>query len=100
LWIENIQVSEKFRGKSIGSLLINKLIEYAKHKKYRHIELETQNTNVPAIHFYIKQGFGITGFNLTLYNYEDNKEVAIYMVKILYFSVINYKKEKLLIIYF
>jgi len=78
LHIESILVSEKYRQKGIGKLLIEKVIAHAQHKDFRLIELETQNTNVPAIKFYQKQGFKITGLNMKLYNEEKN-EMALYM---------------------
>jgi ribosomal protein S18 acetylase RimI-like enzyme len=71
-------VSEKYRQKGIGKLLIEKVIAHAQHKNFRLIELETQNTNVPAIKFYQNQGFKITGLNMKLYNEEKN-EMALYM---------------------
>lgn len=80
LYIENLIVSESFRRKGIGKLLIKKVIELSRQKNFRHIELETQNTNVPAIEFYKKQGFEITGMNMTLYDPLENKdEVALFM---------------------
>ncbi|WP_300569568.1 GNAT family N-acetyltransferase [Flavobacterium sp.] len=78
LHIESILVSEKYRQKGIGKLLIEKVIVHAEHKNFRLIELETQNTNVPAIKFYQNQGFKITGINMKLYNEEKN-EMALYM---------------------
>lgn len=80
LYIENLFVSESFRRKGIGKLLIKKVIELSRQKNFRHLELETQNTNVPAIEFYKKQGFEITGMNMTLYDPLENKdEVALFM---------------------
>ena len=76
-YIENILVSVKFRGKKIGKALIGAAREYARKVGCRLIELETQNTNYPAIQFYLKQGFVISGLNLKLYNKID--ECAIYM---------------------
>ncbi len=81
LYIENLLVSESQRGKGIGKLLINKVIEVSHQNNFRHIELETQNTNVPAIEFYKKQGFEITGMNMTLYDPVENEgEVALFIV--------------------
>lgn len=81
LYIENLIVSESHRRKGTGKLLIKKVIEISLQKNFRHIELETQNTNVPAIEFYKKQGFVITGMNMTLYDPLENKdEVALFMV--------------------
>jgi ribosomal protein S18 acetylase RimI-like enzyme len=80
LYIEHLMIAEGERGKGTGSLLMKKIIEYSSGKNYRLIELETQNTNVPAIKFYEKQGFKITGLNLMLYNTNENfGEIAIFM---------------------
>lgn len=78
LYLSNLLVSGKKRQKGIGKLLIQNIIEHAKNKNIRLIELETQNTNVPAITFYQKQGFKITGLKTNLYN-KDVIEKAIYM---------------------
>ena len=77
-YISNIIVSQNERQKGIGKLLIQKIIEQAKNKKIRLISLETQNTNVPAIKFYHKLGFKITGLMSNLYD-DENIEKAIYM---------------------
>ena len=77
LHVETILVSEKPRRKNIGQKLIENVKRHSKVNKFRLVELETQNTNVPAIDFYLKQGFNITGINLKLYNTE--KEIAFFM---------------------
>ncbi|MBS1550853.1 MAG: GNAT family N-acetyltransferase [Bacteroidetes bacterium] len=80
LYIENLFVSEYQRRKGIGKLLIEKVIDSACRDNFRLIELETQNTNAPAILFYGKQGFEITGLNLKLYDPAYNKdETAVFM---------------------
>ncbi|HEY8920651.1 MAG TPA: GNAT family N-acetyltransferase [Chitinophaga sp.] len=78
LYIENILVAEKYRGQKVGTQLIEALISHARVKQLRLIELETQNTNAPAIAFYRQQGFAITGLNMKLYN-QENSEIAIFM---------------------
>lgn len=37
----------------------------------RMLVLETQNCNVPAIHFYLKHGFQLIGFDLAHYTNDD-----------------------------
>ncbi len=84
LWIELILVAERERGKGIGASLLKKLIQNASNKNIRVISLETQNTNVPAINFYRKNGFEISGLNINLYkDLESKDEIAIYMTKTL-----------------
>ncbi|MBZ4192591.1 GNAT family N-acetyltransferase [Niabella beijingensis] len=79
LYIENLLVSEKYRGRQIGKKLLAAAIDHSRMHHFRLLELETQNTNLPAIRFYRKQGFEITGFRLKLYNGADQDEVALYM---------------------
>ena len=84
LWIEMIQVKEDNRNNGTGTLLLKATEELAKQNKIRLVELETQNTNVPAINFYRKNGYEFTGLNLTLYDPAEIKdEIAIYMSKII-----------------
>lgn len=79
IYIDNILIAEKYRSKGIGKQLIEAVKNKARECGCRLIELETQNTNVPAIEFYLKQGFKVTGFNQKLYDGENAKEVAIFM---------------------
>lgn len=86
LWIEMIQVKEEHRNNGTGTLLLNAIEKHAKQNKIRMIELEAQNTNVPAINFYGKNGYEFTGLNLSLYDPAEVKdEIAIFMSKIIEF---------------
>lgn len=75
--IENILISEEFRRNGAGAQLIKNAVLEAKNLNCRIIELETQNTNYPAIQFYRRLGFGITGINTRLY--ENSEETAVFM---------------------
>ncbi|MGR3856440.1 GNAT family N-acetyltransferase [Chryseobacterium indologenes] len=76
-YIENILVDEKHRRQGIGIILIKNAIKEARRLNCRVIELETQNTNYPAIQFYRRMGFNITGLNTRLY--ENTEEIALFM---------------------
>ncbi|MGE8527996.1 MULTISPECIES: GNAT family N-acetyltransferase [Chryseobacterium] len=76
-YIENILIHEKHRRQGAGIQLIKKAIKEARRLNCRVIELETQNTNYPAIQFYRRMGFNITGMNTRLYNNSD--EIALFM---------------------
>jgi GNAT superfamily N-acetyltransferase len=54
MYLEDILVSEKMRGKNIGTLLFNRLIEEAKEKKLHGMVWQVLNWNKPAIAFYKK----------------------------------------------
>lgn len=77
LYIENILVNEKYRRRGLGIMLIKNAIKEARKLNCRVIELETQNTNYPAIQFYRRMGFNITGVNTRLYDQSD--EIALFM---------------------
>lgn len=76
-YIENILIDEKKRRQGIGIMLIKNAIKEARKLNCRVIELETQNTNYPAIQFYRRMGFNITGLNTRLYN--NTEEIALFM---------------------
>ncbi|NIF04389.1 GNAT family N-acetyltransferase [Chryseobacterium sp. Tr-659] len=76
-YIENILIDEKHRRQGIGIMLIKNAIKEARKLGCRVIELETQNTNYPAIQFYRRIGFNITGLNTRLY--ENSDETALFM---------------------
>nr|WP_245365191.1 GNAT family N-acetyltransferase [Chryseobacterium jejuense] len=76
-YIENILVNEKYRRKGLGIMLIKNAIKEARKLNCRVIELETQNTNYPAIQFYRRMGFNITGVNMRLY--DQSEEIALFM---------------------
>jgi GNAT superfamily N-acetyltransferase len=54
MYLEDILVTEKMRGKGIGKLLLDKLIEEAKEKKLSGIAWQVLEWNEPAINFYKK----------------------------------------------
>lgn len=81
LWISNIHVSEEHRRLGIGRKLMEKVFVQAQEMGFRIIELETQNTNVPAISFYYSLGFELDGIDLSFYtnNSAADAEVAFFM---------------------
>ncbi|PTT40678.1 N-acetyltransferase [Chryseobacterium sp. HMWF028] len=76
-YIENILIDEKHRRQGIGIMLIKSALKEARKLNCRVIELETQNTNYPAIQLYRRMGFNITGLNTRLYN--NTEEIALFM---------------------
>jgi len=64
-------VAEEFRRMGIGNLLMKFAVKVAKEKGARLLVLETQSCNVPAISFYLKQGFKLIGFDSAAYSNED-----------------------------
>lgn len=72
-------VKKEFRRRGIGAALMKHAVEVAKQKGARMLVLETQSCDVPAIGFYLKQGFDLVGFDLAAYSNEDieRKEVRL-----------------------
>ena len=56
MYLEDILVTETMRGKGIGKMLIERLIEEAKEKGFRRMTWQVLDWNEPAINFYKKFG--------------------------------------------
>jgi len=58
MYLEDIIVTEQMRGKKLGKLLFDRLIEEAKEKKFAGIVWQVLEWNEPAINFYKKYNAG------------------------------------------
>ena len=54
MYLEDILVTESFRGKSIGRKLFDQLVDICKEKKYKGMVWQVLDWNEPAINFYKK----------------------------------------------
>ena len=54
LW--DLRVHPEHRGRGVGRLLFQSAVAWARECGCRELCVETQNTNVPACHFYARQG--------------------------------------------
>jgi len=77
--IWELLVKKRFRRKGIGTLLVNYAVKLSKKRGVRMLIVETQSCNVPAINFYLKNGFELVGFDTAAYSNEDiaRKEVRL-----------------------
>ena len=79
LHITNIVTEKNYRNKGIGSIMLSKLIDYAKtDNDINSITLEVNENNTPAQKLYEKYDFKIVGIRKKYYNNIDN---AIIMTK-------------------
>jgi GNAT superfamily N-acetyltransferase len=69
MYLEDILVTEKMRGKGLGTLLFDRLVEEATEKKFKGIVWQVLEWNEPAINFYKKYGAEFDGewLNCSLY---------------------------------
>ncbi len=56
MYLEDILVTETMRGKGIGKMLIERLIQEAKEKGFKRMTWQVLDWNEPAINFYKKFG--------------------------------------------
>ncbi|ANI90001.1 GNAT family acetyltransferase [Arachidicoccus ginsenosidimutans] len=54
MYLEDLIVTEKYRGRGIGKMLFEKLMEEAKEKKFSGMAWQALDWNTPALDFYKK----------------------------------------------
>ena len=54
LYLEDLVVTERMRGKKIGKMLFDATLEYGKSRQYNGMVFQVLNWNEPAINFYKK----------------------------------------------
>ena len=71
LRMTQLLVLPEYRGTGAGKFLVNFVKQTARERDYRILVLETQNYNIPAIDFYLSQGFVFCGGNTYFYSNSD-----------------------------
>ena len=59
MYLEDLIVTEKMRGKGLGKLLFDRLLEEVKEKNFQGMVWQVLDWNEPAINFYRKMGADI-----------------------------------------
>ena len=89
-YIQDFAVNRNYRNKGIGSLLMDKVVEWTKNRNLKGIMLETQDVNIAACRFYQKYGFILGGVDIMLYsnfrgvdtmlfsNFKDHDQKALF----------------------
>lgn len=78
-YICNIAVDKAHRNYGIGTVLVEKIIEYSKQKCLKFLSLEVRESNTVAIKFYEKLGFAKLGIRKNFYS--NPTEHALIMTK-------------------
>jgi GNAT superfamily N-acetyltransferase len=75
LFLEDIIVTESQRGKGLGKLLFDKVVQVSKEQKVRRMEWQVLDWNAPAIEFYKKYDATLDGewVNCKLTNHQLEK---------------------------
>lgn len=75
LFLEDIIVTEQQRGKGLGKLLFDRVVQVAKEQKVRRMEWQVLDWNTPAIEFYKKYDATLDGewVNCKLTNHQLEK---------------------------
>ena len=80
--IREINIGRHYRRYGIGSLLLKCASDWARERDCWAITLETQNTNYPAIQFYLRNGLEVWGIHRHFYPPGPREhEIAIVMGK-------------------
>ncbi|MBO0794202.1 MAG: GNAT family N-acetyltransferase [Ktedonobacteraceae bacterium] len=80
--IQDLIVGHQYRRYGVGTLLLNCATDWARERNCWAIVLETQNTNYPAIQFYLRNGLEIWSINRHFYPPGASAhEIAIFMGK-------------------
>ncbi len=85
LRMTQLLVNKEARGKGAGKFMVDFVKSVAREREYRIIVLEAQNYNIPAIDFYLSQGFSFCGGNVYFYSNCDieDDEVMLEMAYLL-----------------
>lgn len=65
--IWDLRVSPALRGRGIGHALFRAASAWAAERGCRQLRIETQNVNVPACRFYVRQGCGLVALDRQAY---------------------------------
>ena len=66
--LDDLFVLADARGQGVGRQLLEGCLDWARGTEARHLWLETQNLNLPAVGFYRSRGFTLSGLSTDLYD--------------------------------
>lgn len=65
-YIDYLAVDPRYRGLGIGSKLLRHLEELLANENVREVSLSVKSSNIPALQFYIRNGYAVKGVVLVL----------------------------------
>ena len=81
--IWHLYAAPDYRGRGVGTRLLNSVEGFARDAGPRCLWLETQNVNFPAVRFSLRSGFMLCGLDTSLYapNGAAGGEVALFFAR-------------------
>lgn len=77
--VEDLAVRRPYRGRGVGTALMDAAKAWAVEKGLPGLTLETQDNNLPACRFYLKYGFALGGMDTQIYRHTIyREETALY----------------------
>ncbi len=70
--ITDLAVDRPLRGRGAGTALVEAAAAWARERSKRALWVEPPANDAPAIDFYLRRGFRISGFNDRLYSNDDD----------------------------
>jgi GNAT superfamily N-acetyltransferase len=80
LW--DLRVHPAARGSGVGSMLFRAVEDWCRQRESRTLEVETQNINVPACHFYARMGCRLGSANRFAYPALPNETQLVWVKKL------------------
>lgn len=77
-WLWDLRVHPDYRGQGVGHRLFGHAVSWARERQCTVLMVETQNINVPACRFYVRQGFELRVVNQHAYKKSDETQLLWY----------------------
>ncbi|MDD2955865.1 MAG: ribosomal protein S18-alanine N-acetyltransferase [Oscillospiraceae bacterium] len=76
-YLDNVAVKEEFRGRGVGSSLLEALVAYAREREMAFLTLEVRQSNEKARRLYARYGFEEQGLRRGFYTHPEEDAVIM-----------------------